>query len=788
MPEPGELIGPYRLVSQLGKGAMGEVWRARDERLDRYVAVKILPPDASGDLERRARMIREAKASAQIKHPNVVTLHDIVEREGLLVMELVEGRTLSEALRKDGPPPLEKGLRWIEGIADALVAAHERRILHRDFKAVNIMVAGDDVKVLDFGLAKLRDEHLQTQPPPARAKQPDKAIALDATATEPVRADPSLAQTLTTSISEGAPRTEGFDVDSYRTHAGQLLGTPLYMAPEQIDGEPPDERSEVFSLGVLAHEILAGKPPYSATSMDELFRQITKDEPPELPAVPDPVQDILYKALAKKPAARYPTMAAFRDAIRAERRRRFAPRSKRWPLLLAAAAALAAGAVAIYVITRTPPLSEAKPGDDLVKRALEEYDVFYNDKALSSLRTALARFPEHPTANAYMLLFGGSESDRTRALQAAPKARASTEDNSRERTLLDTAVAFAERGPVAARAVLTPTAIGDDRELAFWAAELDYRAGNFKAARDAYASLLAQPQQAFRGRIYDHYSSVLLYLDEPAEALRIGTLYRDAFPGEADAVAVYATTRAAIGDYTEAIAAAEDALALSEGEDTLAGLAKVLALSGDRVRAKDLYRRSLDKAGPARRPIRRAALALLQYMDGDREAAATTVAPCLARSRQADPASHAGTDATARERGACLFIAGLVDPGSAETIASQLDALASAATDLRPAYGAPRSLAALVRMRARFFGGGCIVEPEPDPRGDHGKLDASSFDVPLDFYAAYHVPFFATYAACEKAAYLAATGDRAGARKLLTSIADRGKNRTWLLTAARRFD
>src|SRR5215467_11855034 len=103
MPEPGDLIGPYRLVSQLGKGAMGEVWRARDERLDRYVALKVLPPDAAGDPERRARMIREARAAAAIRHAHVVTLFDIVEHNGqdILVMELVEGRTLSEHIRKD---------------------------------------------------------------------------------------------------------------------------------------------------------------------------------------------------------------------------------------------------------------------------------------------------------------------------------------------------------------------------------------------------------------------------------------------------------------------------------------------------------------------------------------------------------------------------------------------------------------------------------------------------------------------------------------------------------------
>ncbi len=772
---------------------MGEVWRARDERLDRYVALKILPPDASGDLERRARMVREAKAAAQIKHPNVVTLFDVVEHRGedILVMELVEGRTLSEALRKDGPPKLEVALRWIEGIADALVAAHERRILHRDIKAANVMVAGSDVKVLDFGLAKLRDDQLHTQPPPNKPAVVDDKIALDATmASQPGRSDPSLAQTMTSSITNGAPKEAGEGVDSYRTHAGQLLGTPLYMAPEQIQGREPDECSEVFSLGVLSHEILAGKPPYTAVSMDELFRQISKDEPPDLPAIPDAIQDIVVRALAKQPADRYPTMAAFRDAIRTERRRRFAPKSKKWPLVIVALAAIGAIAVAVVLWSRsTPAAPDAQPGDELVKRALDEYDVFYNDKALSSLRTALARVPEHPTANAYILLFGGSDSDRARALQAAPKARESTAENTRERALLDAAVAFSQRGPVAARNVLTPAIIGDDRELAFWAAELDYRAGNYKPSRDAYAALLAQPQQAFRGRIYDHYSSVLLYLDEPDEALRIGTLYRDAFPGEADAVAVYATTLAAVGDYTKAVEAAENAVALSEGEDTLAGLAKVLALSGDRVRAKAYYRQSLDKAGPSRRPVRRAALALLQFMDGDLEGAKATVAPCLVRSRQADPA---GSDGSARERGTCLFVAGIVDPGSASAIADQLEALAAEATELRPAYGAPSSLAKLLRARATFFGGGCIVDPEASisatMRADRRTLDPAIYDVWLDFYAAYHIPFFATYASCEKAAVLAAKGDRAGARKLLTELAERGNNRTWLLNAAKRYE
>src|SRR4051812_14164579 len=175
MAESGDLIGPYRLVSQLGRGAMGEVWRARDERLDRYVALKVLPADLAGDLERRARMLREARAAAAIRHANVVTLFDIVAHAGddVLVMELVEGRTLSEALRQDGPPPLAQALAWIEGVADALVAAHGRGILHRDIKAANIMVTPDGVKVLDFGLAKRMDGSSASRPSePPQPPQP----------------------------------------------------------------------------------------------------------------------------------------------------------------------------------------------------------------------------------------------------------------------------------------------------------------------------------------------------------------------------------------------------------------------------------------------------------------------------------------------------------------------------------------------------------------------------------------------------------------------------------------
>jgi len=789
VPEPGDLIGPFRLVSQLGRGAMGEVWRARDERLDRYVALKVLPADAAGDLERRARMLREARAAAAIRHANVVTLFDIVAHQGddILVMELVEGRTLSETLRKDGPPSLELALRWIEGVADGLVAAHARGILHRDIKAANIMVTPEGIKVLDFGLAKLRG----SEPLAARSGSRivvNKALALDETMpSEPSRfpsasqPESSLEQTARSVPSavthELGPA--GMDVDSYRTHAGQLLGTPLYMAPEQLDGGLPDERSEVFSVGILAHEILTGKPPYTATSIDALFKQITDEPAPALPGVPNPVEAIVLKALAKDPAARYQSMHALREAFGAERQRLFAPPARRWPLV-AAAGLLVVGAVLGLWWWRAQREPASRPGDDYVKRALEEYDVFYNEKATSSLRAALAVAPDHPRALAYMLLFGGgSEVDRTQALAAAHGTQPANDDRSKDRALLDAAIALSEHGPHAARDALARAGAERDRELAFWAAELDYRAGNYQVASDEYKALLAEPAHALRGRIYDHYSSVLLYLDDPTEALRIGTLYRDAFPGEADAVGVYATTLGAAGRHDQAIAAAEEALRLSEGEDTLAGLAKVMALAGDRARARELYQRSLDRAGPSRRPIRRAALGLLQWIDNDPAAARATVAPCL----------PGGADATVRERGACLFVAGVVEPARALEVAGQLDALAAEATDRQPAYGAPASLAQLLRARAVFFGGACLVVPARVDVGPitRGEPPEASYAGPVDFYAAYHVPFFATWALCEHAAWLAARGQRSAAVGLLQAAVSRAPHRDWLISAMKAY-
>ncbi len=758
--ESGARIGKYRITARLGRGGMGEVWRAHDERLHRDVALKVLPPELANEPDRRARMLREARAAAAIRHVNVVTLYDIVEHEGgdILVMELVEGRTLHDLLRDDGPPSLELALRWVEAIAGALAAAHARDILHRDVKSANVMIASDGaVKVLDFGLAKLVTSELLTADTTVR-EQP--VGSLDATI--PAATD-----------------------DHNQTRAGSILGTPFYIAPEQVAGEAASVCTDVYSVGVLAYEILSGQLPYRGPTLAALFVQISELAAAPLAGVPESVADIVRRAMDKDPAKRFSTMQALRDAIAAERARRFAPAARRWPLAIAGAMILAAGVIGVYA-WRATRAGAHSPGDMYVERALEEFNGFYRDKARASLRAALRVSPNHPRANAYMILFGAAPADdRYAALIAAQRARPQTAEKSKDRALLDAAIAYEQRGPAAAREALIASAGLGDEELAFWAAELAYDAADYHTALDGYRALVEDRALPFRGRVYDHESAVLIYFDEPDEALRIGTLYRDAFPGEADAVEVYALTLAAAGRLDEALAAGQDALHLHETEDTLAGLAKVCALRGDHARAKQLYQRALDAAAPHRRPLRRAALGLLQWIDGELDAAKATVAPCV----DVDHSAPADSEAHYQERGTCLFVAGIIDASQSDAIAKQLEELAAEAPPTRPDISGASALARLVHARERFFGGGCVVDPRrSDVATATGDVSSGDYDVTMGLPIAYHVPFLFAWATCEQAALLAARGDRASATAKLRPIATRAPQRGWLLATLARYE
>jgi serine/threonine protein kinase len=219
----GSRLGPYEILSPLGAGGMGEVYRARDPRLKRDIAIKVLPADVTSSPDRLARLEREATTVAGLNHPNIVVLYSFEEDRGVrfLTMELVEGRNLSDLVTPGGLPPaqmLDLGI----ALADALVAAHEKGIVHRDLKPANVMVTREGrVKVLDFGLAT----HARVQP--------------DVNATQ--------AATFAAPLSE----------------VGLVVGTMPYMAPEQIRGEPVDARSDLFSLGVLIYELAGGKRPFA---------------------------------------------------------------------------------------------------------------------------------------------------------------------------------------------------------------------------------------------------------------------------------------------------------------------------------------------------------------------------------------------------------------------------------------------------------------------------------------------------------------------------------------------
>jgi serine/threonine protein kinase len=215
----GTKLGPYEIVTLLGAGGMGEVYRARDVRLERTVAIKILPADLSSDPARKQRFEREAKTISSLNHPHICTLHDVGSQDGIdfLVMECVEGETLAKRLEK-GPLPLDQALKYGTQIADALDKAHRCGVVHRDLKPGNIMLAKSGAKLLDFGLAK--------------PLSPDAA-----------------ALTLMTTPSEARPLTA----------EGTLVGTFQYMSPEQLQGREADCRSDIFALGAVLYEMVTGR-------------------------------------------------------------------------------------------------------------------------------------------------------------------------------------------------------------------------------------------------------------------------------------------------------------------------------------------------------------------------------------------------------------------------------------------------------------------------------------------------------------------------------------------------
>src|SRR6267143_2190522 len=265
----GTRFGPYEIISAAGAGGMGEVYRAKDTRLDRLVALKVLPPELAHNPEKRQRFEREARSISTLSHPHICTLHDVGQQDGVdyLVLEYLEGETLEKKLEK-GSMPAPEVLKYAIELADALDKAHQQGIIHRDIKPGNIMVTKSGVKLMDFGLAKLKSD--------------------------PVPVADALTE---------------MTADKKLTAEGTILGTFQYMAPEQLEGKEADARTDIFAFGAVVHEMTTGRPAFSATSRASLIAAILTSEPAPMTALhamtPPALERVVRKCLAKDPDERW---------------------------------------------------------------------------------------------------------------------------------------------------------------------------------------------------------------------------------------------------------------------------------------------------------------------------------------------------------------------------------------------------------------------------------------------------------------------------------------------------
>jgi serine/threonine-protein kinase len=333
----GTTLGSYQVTAKIGEGGMGEVYRARDTKLDRDVALKVLPQAFTDDPDRLARFEREAKVLASLNHTNIGHIYGLEEAEGqkALVLELVEGPTLADRIAQ-GPIPIDEALPIAKQIAEALEAAHEAGVIHRDLKPANIKVRDDGtVKVLDFGLAK--------------AFQPEASEA---------------SQSMSPTISLTAAATQ----------MGMVIGTAAYMAPEQAKGKPVDKRADVWAFGAVLYEMLTGRKPFSGDDVSTTLARVIEREPDwdTLPSNLSPVlATYLRRCLAKEPKQRIPDIAdmrlamdgAFETTARALPREPTVPHPAKWKQ----ASPWVAG-ILLAVVTGVAVWSLLRPGPPRVTR------------------------------------------------------------------------------------------------------------------------------------------------------------------------------------------------------------------------------------------------------------------------------------------------------------------------------------------------------------------------------------------------------------------------------------
>ena len=335
----GHRLGPYEILAAIGAGGMGEVYRARDSRLQRDVAIKILPGAVAGDSERLARFRREAQVLASLNHPHIAAIYGIEESGGIhaLVLELVEGPTLADRIAQ-GPVPLDEALPIARQIAEAIETAHEQGIVHRDLKPANVKVRHDGaVKVLDFGLAKAVE--------PAAPLGAGHEVTNSPTITSP----------------------------AHRTTAGVILGTAAYMSPEQARGRPADRRSDIWAFGVLLYEMLTGRRAFKGDDVSETIASVLKDAPDlaSLPAATPPsVRRLIERCLERDTKMRLrdigearielsPIRAAADSVSGSVPGSAVPPATPSWRRWVPWAVAVAALAVAAVDELRRPPVANA---------------------------------------------------------------------------------------------------------------------------------------------------------------------------------------------------------------------------------------------------------------------------------------------------------------------------------------------------------------------------------------------------------------------------------------------
>ena len=322
--DAGTKLGPYEILAPIGAGGMGEVYKAKDTRLDRTVAIKVLPEHLSENAELRQRFEQEARAVSSLNHPHICILHDVGHENGIdfLVMEYIEGETLADRLEK-GPLPFEHALTYGIQIADALDKAHQERVLHRDVKPGNIIIAKPGAKLLDFGLAKLR---------PNGGSEPDLSA-----------------------VTQQKPLTQ----------KGSILGTFQYMAPEQLEGGEADARTDIFAFGALLYEMITGKKAFEGKSQASLIHAIMGVDPAPvstiLPTSPPALDHVIQSCLAKDPDERSQSAGEvvrnlrwIRDAGSEAAAPVASSKSSKWERL-AWVAALLITALVVWAFMRPPP-------------------------------------------------------------------------------------------------------------------------------------------------------------------------------------------------------------------------------------------------------------------------------------------------------------------------------------------------------------------------------------------------------------------------------------------------